>query len=181
VLHQTHPSRFAASYILHILRRACGVDEPARCAAAQLPAPAGKRRRTDHLLLVAMPLPPARAGSGDGQAAMLIVLGADPMRPMPSEIFKIIFNLSPAEIRLLLLLSGRHSMRKAAETLSISVETARSQLKSIFHKTGIRRQQELMRLTTRLNLLTEDPAPESAPAAPRGAAARRAAAQRLAQ
>jgi DNA-binding CsgD family transcriptional regulator len=54
------------------------------------------------------------------------------------------FGLTPAEARLAVHLVTGKSLRSAAAKLGISYETARSQLKNIFNKTGTGRQAELV-------------------------------------
>lgn len=54
------------------------------------------------------------------------------------------FDLTPAESRLVLRLVAGDSLRSAAQALGIGYETARTTLKSVFHKTGTRRQAELV-------------------------------------
>jgi DNA-binding CsgD family transcriptional regulator len=62
--------------------------------------------------------------------------------------FQIRFNLTPAETRLAYqLLSGR-SLKECARDLCVSYETARGTLKTVFRKTGVRRQTELILLIT---------------------------------
>jgi DNA-binding CsgD family transcriptional regulator len=55
-----------------------------------------------------------------------------------------VFGLTPAESRLAARLFAVHSIRKAAESLGVSEATARTQIKSVFAKTGFRRQSELL-------------------------------------
>jgi DNA-binding CsgD family transcriptional regulator len=54
------------------------------------------------------------------------------------------FKLTPAEARLVLRLIAGESLRSAAKALNIGYETARTTLKSVFHKTGTCRQAELV-------------------------------------
>jgi DNA-binding CsgD family transcriptional regulator len=54
------------------------------------------------------------------------------------------FGLTPAEARLALHLVAGETLRSAAVKLSITYETARSELKNIFNKTGTCRQAELV-------------------------------------
>ena len=54
------------------------------------------------------------------------------------------FGLTPAEARLALHLVAGETLRSAEAKLSITYETARTHLKSIFSKTGTRRQAELV-------------------------------------
>jgi DNA-binding CsgD family transcriptional regulator len=60
------------------------------------------------------------------------------------------FGLSGAESRLANALAAGHSIEQYALTYSISVATARTQLRSILKKTGVSRQQELVRLLASL-------------------------------
>ena len=54
------------------------------------------------------------------------------------------FGLTPAEARLALQLVAGEALRSAAVKLGISYETARTELKNIFNKTGTCRQGELV-------------------------------------
>jgi len=144
-------ARFALPRIRHILRQACGVEGGMRSAALRLPDQHGMQ------LLIAVPLPQAQAESRGIQrrAAMLVVLDSNAAPPLPQTLLQSIFGLTPAEIRLMSLLARQDSIGEAAETLAISRETARTQLKAILRKTGARRQQELMHLATRLGMVPE--------------------------
>ena len=57
-----------------------------------------------------------------------------------------LYNLTPAETALALELANGLSLEEASETLSIRRNTARAHLRSIFSKTGVRRQTELVRI-----------------------------------
>lgn len=72
----------------------------------------------------------------------------DPLQQRRStdEALRIQFGLSPAECRVALLLGDGHSPREISETIGVSFNTVRTQIKSIFAKTGARRQSELVRL-----------------------------------
>ena len=59
---------------------------------------------------------------------------------------KQLFNLTPAETALSLELANGLSLEEAAEALNIRRNTARAHLRSIFSKTGVRRQTELVRI-----------------------------------
>jgi DNA-binding CsgD family transcriptional regulator len=54
------------------------------------------------------------------------------------------YGLAPAEARLVLHLVAGETLRSAAVKLGITYETARSQLKRVFNKTGTCRQAELV-------------------------------------
>ena len=57
-----------------------------------------------------------------------------------------LFELTPAESNLAILLTRGLSLAEVSDTQNISQHTARAQLKSIFAKTGVSRQAELVRL-----------------------------------
>ena len=61
-----------------------------------------------------------------------------------------IFGLSPAEARLLPLLLRGCTPQQIAQELGVKVTTVRSQLSSVFAKTGATRQQDLIRLLGRV-------------------------------
>lgn len=63
-----------------------------------------------------------------------------------TEISRKLFDLTPAETALSLQLTNGLSLEEAAEALNIRRNTARAHLRSIFSKTGVRRQTELVRL-----------------------------------
>jgi DNA-binding CsgD family transcriptional regulator len=64
-----------------------------------------------------------------------------------------LFGLTHAEVRLVGRLITDDDLREAARTLHISLHTARTQLKSVFAKTGRRTQAALLTLVTRLSAL----------------------------
>jgi DNA-binding CsgD family transcriptional regulator len=62
----------------------------------------------------------------------------------PIELLRCHFGLTPAEARLALHLASGETLRCAEAKLSMTYETARTHLKSIFQKTGTCRQAELV-------------------------------------
>jgi DNA-binding CsgD family transcriptional regulator/PAS domain-containing protein len=66
-------------------------------------------------------------------------------RPAP-DVLRTLFGLTPAECRVALLLSDGHAPAKIADMVGVTTHTVRSQIKSIFSKTGVKRQSELIRL-----------------------------------
>lgn len=66
-------------------------------------------------------------------------------------------GLTAAEARLTAKLVQGLSLTDAADALDITAHTARTQLKSIFAKTGVRRQSELLRLLTEVSTLPVTP------------------------
>jgi DNA-binding CsgD family transcriptional regulator/PAS domain-containing protein len=68
-----------------------------------------------------------------------------------------VYQLTDAEARLAKALSGGHSIESAASLLGVQPATIRSQLKSVFRKTGVSRQQDLVRLLALLSTRSELP------------------------
>jgi len=77
------------------------------------------------------------------------------------------FGLTPGEIRLVLRLASGLPLREAAEAIGISYQTARTKLKFVFQKTGVRRQAELVLLLTRPREQHERDTPSRVRRAPR--------------
>jgi len=82
--------------------------------------------------------------------AMVILIDPDRGSPTPETNLRTIFRLTEAEARLATRLAQGESVEKVAEQFGIAKETARSQLKSIFTKTGVHRQAELVAVLARL-------------------------------
>jgi DNA-binding CsgD family transcriptional regulator len=90
-----------------------------------------------------MPLRPAAALSP--AAAAMFVSESDQARP-PRETLSLLFDLTPAELRIMeLITEGKSRMAVAAE-LSIAPATVKVHLRSIFRKTSTTRQPELVHL-----------------------------------
>ena len=72
----------------------------------------------------------------------------DPLRANrpTQEVLRLLYGLTPAECRVALLLGDGHAPRRIAAMVGVTDNTVRSQIKSIFSKTGVRRQGELIRL-----------------------------------
>jgi DNA-binding CsgD family transcriptional regulator len=64
----------------------------------------------------------------------------------PRELLQALYSLTPAECRVALLLGDGHAPRQIANMVGVTDNTVRSQIKSIFSKTGVKRQGELIRL-----------------------------------
>jgi DNA-binding CsgD family transcriptional regulator len=60
-----------------------------------------------------------------------------------------LFGLAPAEARLAILLGEGLTLREAAAKMGITENSVRSYSKNIFHKTGLNRQAEIVRLIQR--------------------------------
>ena len=84
----------------------------------------------------------------ESEAVAAIVFVTDPLqRHRPTQdVLRLRFGLTPAECRVALLLSDGHAPRKIANMVGVTDNTVRSQIKSVFSKTGVRRQGELIRV-----------------------------------
>ncbi|WP_453994382.1 helix-turn-helix transcriptional regulator [Bradyrhizobium guangdongense] len=73
-----------------------------------------------------------------------VFIDTDLDRKPPTAALQITLNLTTAEARLAAELASGEPLERVADKLSVTKETARTQLKSIFSKTGCRRQSELV-------------------------------------
>jgi DNA-binding CsgD family transcriptional regulator len=92
------------------------------------------------------------AGDLFGKASAMLVF-VDPTRKprSPSSILTAAFRLTPMETRIALGLARGDELRRVADLHSISLETARVHLKSVFSKTNTHSQVALVRLLGRLD------------------------------
>jgi DNA-binding CsgD family transcriptional regulator/PAS domain-containing protein len=67
-----------------------------------------------------------------------------------SLLLKKLFGLTSAEVRIAERIMSGETPEQAAETLKIGIATARTHLSSIFHKTDVKRQSELVKLLVKL-------------------------------
>jgi DNA-binding CsgD family transcriptional regulator/GAF domain-containing protein len=101
--------------------------------------------------LIAWVLPldsgPRREVTANPKAAVAVFIRdiAD-TAPFPAELFVRRYGITPAESRVMSLLVQGMTIQEAAETLGISVPTAKTHLAHLFSKTGTGRQTDLVRL-----------------------------------
>ena len=90
--------------------------------------------------------------SAQSIGAVAVVFISNPDRkPVPrSEILRELYGLTQAEAQLAIALLKGKSLAETAELLEVRYETARSQIKSVLHKTGTQRQGELILLLSNL-------------------------------
>jgi DNA-binding CsgD family transcriptional regulator len=81
----------------------------------------------------------------------VVIFVSDPEQESraPQDIVKALFNLTPAEAQLAILLANGLTLDEASEQLGISRNTGRAHLRSTFAKTGVTRQTMLVRLILR--------------------------------
>lgn len=109
-----------------------------------------RRGNARPFLIHVIPIDGAVRGPFLGARVLLILNDLEKkVQPSANELMRI-FRLTAAEARLAALISTGMSLEAATEQLGIARETARTQLKAIFAKTGVHRQSELVALTSKL-------------------------------
>jgi DNA-binding CsgD family transcriptional regulator len=127
------------------IQLACTELEPTGICVSQTGAPPERWLR----LVVA----PIYFGAGGGRRAALWILNTTAPAQPSEELLAALFGLSRAEARLAIgLLMGR-SASEYARQAGVGVATIRSQLHSIFSKTGVRRQAQLVALLSKVPVL----------------------------
>jgi DNA-binding CsgD family transcriptional regulator len=136
-----------------ILQAACGIGTLRRAAGM-------KATRADGgaYYLTAIPLPSSnRAGWSEAEPLALLLVNDAAARKLPArELLRQVFGLTPAELRLAMALQRGLTLAEAADTAEphpISLETARTQLRSVFRKVGVQRQAELLRTLASFEIL----------------------------
>jgi DNA-binding CsgD family transcriptional regulator/PAS domain-containing protein len=83
-------------------------------------------------------------------AAAAVFIGLPFDEQEAAEVMSVIYELTPAETRVLASLLAGRTLAETSATLSIAASTANTHLDRIFSKTGVNRQADLMRLGGRL-------------------------------
>ncbi len=141
------------------VQAANSASRPALAALLQIhaPRPEGQASHTDTLVLprlgggaplrvqaaaLALPLSSAQTH----RPCVLLALSGTAHDPPPSRAnwLRLAHGLTPAEVRLTEALLDGWSLRDAASLLGLTYGTARTRLKCVFQKTGVRRQAELI-------------------------------------
>ncbi len=134
------------------VRQACEQASSPLFAAPARPRAPIVARRGSRLPLVLEVLPLDDPAGSFLSGARLLVTITDPCvtAVLPSGLLRQLFGTTGAEVRLAAHLAAGSSLQQAADVSGITIMTARSQLKSLFSKTGTRRQAELVALLGRL-------------------------------
>ena len=123
--------------------RAQHQGEPSVVRALRVPRSSG---RSD-LGLVVRPVPVSKWSEGQSSPSAAIFISDPDLHESASrQTLAELFELTPAEANLAILLARGLSLAGVSDTQNVSQHTARAQLKSIFAKTGVSRQAELVRL-----------------------------------
>jgi len=97
--------------------------------------------------LVIRPVPVSEWSEGQaGPSAAVFISDPDQRESASGHTLGELFSLTPAEARVAILLARGLSLAEVSKAQNISPHTARAQLKSIFAKTGVSRQAELVRM-----------------------------------
>jgi DNA-binding CsgD family transcriptional regulator len=88
--------------------------------------------------------------------AMILVADPDARTPSERELAEF-FGLSPAESRLAMALLAGKTLRDIAAASGVQITTVRTQLGSILQKVGVTRQSELIRILSRIPLISTSP------------------------
>lgn len=102
------------------------------------------RQRRAPLTLMIVPM--QASGGPLKRAALLFLYDPAGTPSAPPELIARLFSLTCAEAELVVALCGGNTLEQAAQARQTSIHTARTQLKSIFDKTGTRRQADLVAL-----------------------------------
>jgi DNA-binding CsgD family transcriptional regulator len=83
-----------------------------------------------------------------GASVLLYVTILSRRSALPVTLLQSLFDLTPAEARVAGLIGSGHTVTEVCSELAIQANTVRKQLKSIFSKTGTRRQADLISIVT---------------------------------
>jgi DNA-binding CsgD family transcriptional regulator/PAS domain-containing protein len=126
-----------------LIRGAFCPDAPKSAEAMSVTRPSG----LVNLGVVVESIPSLDWAEEKGQPTALVYIRDASSKSLASEVVtKQLFNLTKAETALAMELANGLSLEEAAEALNIRRNTARAHLRSIFSKTGVRRQTELVRI-----------------------------------
>lgn len=120
-----------------------GTEDGRGAEAVSISRPSGQVS----LGVVVEAIPSQELAEGKGRPSVVVYIRDAVGKSLASTaIAKQLFNLTPAETALAMELANGLSLEEAAEKLNIRRNTARAHLRSIFSKTGVRRQTELVRI-----------------------------------
>lgn len=105
-----------------------------------------KSGKTQYSLIVRS-MPPSERPESLGESVIALFISS-PDQPIEAstDLLQELFNLTPAEAKLAVLLTNGFSIESLSTELGISPHTVRAHLRSIFSKTNVSRQSELIRL-----------------------------------
>lgn len=117
--------------------------QPAVAEALSISRPSGRAS----LSLMIRPIPLSECSDGPNRPTVAVFIRDPEHQAQPSiELVQRLFQFTPAEAKLALLLADGLSLDEAAGMMKIRRNTARAHLRAIFSKTGVKRQITLVRL-----------------------------------
>jgi DNA-binding CsgD family transcriptional regulator len=111
-----------------------------------------RRFQKSPIVLNVLPIPVAAKNPFLGARILLIFRDSSAPALIKPNVLQGLFRFTSAETKLAILLGAGHSLESAAQQLSLSRETIRTQLKSLFTKTETHRQGELVALLARFRI-----------------------------
>ena len=107
-----------------------------------------RRRDGSAALVHVLPLNDGRVRPGIASRAAAAVFVAPSPGPinLPNEALSLLFNLTPAEVRVMELISEGHDITDAADQLGVAQSTVKTHLLRVYQKTGTRGQKDLSAL-----------------------------------
>ena len=133
-----------------LIRQACTGNQKGPRSGSRLAICRGSGRKP--YTIQVLPLRSSRVCFGGRPAAALILIidhGADAR--LPAVELRDLYNLTPAEADVALLVLRGHGLQLVADELRVSLSTVRVHLQRVFEKTGTHRQAELVRLLIELD------------------------------
>lgn len=118
----------------------------------------GRPRHRFGFLIARSEFPPGLVSIGEKAELALFIAQDDGGQRLESAV-QASFGLTAAEVEVTMKLASGLTLKEAAQDLGISVNTARNHLQSVFDKSGINRQSDLVLVVTQLSVIlagTED-------------------------
>lgn len=115
--------------------------------------PVARKNGAAPLVAHVLPLQAGELRNGISQRAVAAVFVADAAvpAPMPAQALALLYDLTPAEVRVFELIAHGHVPGEVAVRLGLAPSTIKTHLLRVFDKTGCRRQADLVRLAASLS------------------------------
>ncbi|QIL83450.1 helix-turn-helix transcriptional regulator [Diaphorobacter sp. HDW4A] len=144
------PAGLRAGHFTQLLRSACGKQGPALAGGVVLPT----AQEQAPLQILVLPLPARMQQFNRWSRPLALALLSEPhsVHLEHQYLLQQLYGLTPAESRVALALNQGEVPKQIAQRTGATAGTVRIQIKSIFAKTGVNRQADLIRLMSVLNL-----------------------------
>ena len=144
------PAGLKPGHFNQMLESACGRQGTAIASGALLPSVAGQHAL--QLLMLPLPTKLQAFNTWSRPLALLVLNTPNASHGDPYVLLQQIYGLTPAETRVALSLCQGDIPKEIALRNGVSVDTIRFQLKTVFAKTGVNRQTDLIRLLAPMKL-----------------------------